>query len=90
VGGSIRALRILFIVIDYAPGPFDVDLGLRFGPSFAFSFTEQTAATRARQFRLFGDPFVRGSLEMASGRIVYAELGPHPGRIRGGLIVALR
>jgi len=89
VGGGVRVLRALVIVADVAPGPFDLDVGLRFGPSFAFSFIEETAATKARQFRLFGDPYVRGSAVLPSGRIVYAELGTQPGRLRAGLQFAL-
>ncbi len=89
VGGSLRVLRVLLIATDFDPGPYDVDAGLRFGPSFAFSFIEETAATRARQFRLFADLFVRGSVQLRSGRILFAEIGTQPGWIRGGLVVAL-
>lgn len=89
IGGSIRVMRILYIVLDYAPGPVELDAGFRFGPSFAFSFTEQTAATRTRQFRLFVDPFVRGTIELTSGRLLFVELGTQPGSIRSGLLFAI-
>jgi len=89
IGGSVRILRIVYIIFDYAPGPFELDAGLRFGPSFAFSFTEQTAATKARQFRLFADPFLRGTVELQTGRLLYAELGTQPGSLRVGVVVAL-
>jgi len=88
VGGSVRALRILAIFLDQTPGRFELDAGLRFGPTFAFSFVEQTAATRVRQFRLFGDLFVRGVLEVREGRLAFAELGTQDGTLRGGLIFA--
>jgi hypothetical protein len=89
VGGSVRVLRILYIIFDYAPGPFELDAGLRFGPSFAFSFIEETAATKARQFRLFADPFVRATAELQTGRLLFAELGVQPGSLRAGLVIAL-
>jgi hypothetical protein len=89
VGGSIRVLRILFILFDYAPGPIELDAGLRFGPSFAFSFIEETAATKARQFRLFADLFVRGTIEFRERNLFFAELGTQPGWLRGGIVFAL-
>lgn len=89
VGGSLRVLRIAYIIFDYAPGPFELDAGLRFGPSFAFSFIEETAATKARQFRLFADPFVRATVELETGRLLYTELGTQPGSFRIGLVLAL-
>ncbi len=89
VGGSVRVMRILFIIFDYAPGAFELDAGLRFGPSFAFSFIEETAATRARQFRLFADLFARGAIELQSGRLVFTEIGTHSGTVRVGLLLAL-
>lgn len=89
VGGSIRVLRIVFILLDEAPGPLELDAGLRFGPSFAFSFIEQTAATRARQFRLFADLFARGTFEVGERALVFGELGTQTGWLRGGLVVPL-
>lgn len=89
VGGSIRLLRIVYIIVDQAPGPFEFDAGLRFGPSFAFSFIEQTAATRARQFRLFADPFLRGTMTVGQNRVVFGEIGTQQGWLRVGLVVGL-
>ena len=89
VGGSVRVLRALTVVGDYDAGPYDLDVGFRFGPSFFFSFFEQTAASQARSFRLFGDAFVRGSIRFER-RVAYVELGTHPSRIRGGLLFVLR
>jgi hypothetical protein len=89
IGGSIRVMRILYIILDYAPGPVELDAGFRFGPSFAFSFTEQTAATRTRQFRLFVDPFARGTIELTSGRLLFLELGTQPGSLRSGILISI-
>ncbi len=89
VGGSVRVLRALTVAADFDSGPYDLDVGFRFGPSFFFSFFEETAASKARSFRLFGDPFVRGSLRF-SRRVVYVELGTQPSHVRGGLLFVLR
>lgn len=89
VGGSVRVLRALTVLADYDAGPYDLDVGFRFGPSFFFSFFEESAASQARSFRLFAEPFVRGSLQL-NRRAVYVELGTQPARIRGGLLFVLR
>lgn len=89
VGGSVRVLRALTVISDFDAGPYDLDVGFRFGPSFFFSFFEETAASQARSFRLFGEPFVRGSIRFER-RLVYVELGTHPSRLRGGLLFVLR
>lgn len=86
VGGSLRVFRLIMIITDQPSSRFDVDLGIRFGPSFAFAFTEQSAATRARQFRLFADPFIRGSVDMPTGQVLYAEIGTQPGHFRVGVM----
>lgn len=89
VGGGVRVLRILTIFADYDAGPYDLDAGFRFGPSFFFSFFEQTAASKARSFALFVEPFVRGSVRLESGAVLYGELGTHPSRLRAGLMLGL-
>ena len=89
VGGSVRVLRALTVVADFDAGPYDLDAGFRFGPSFFFSFFEETAAGKARSFRLFGDPFVRGSLRFER-RVLYVEVGTQPSHLRGGLLFVLR
>lgn len=89
VGASVRVFRVLTVVTDYDAGPYDLDVGFRFGPSFFFSLFEQDARSKARSFRLFGDPFVRGSVRFNSGRVVFAELGAQAPRLRGGLLFGL-
>ena len=88
VGGSVRVLRILTVLADYDPGRYDLDVGFRFGPSFFFSFFETTAASKARSFRLFTDPFVRGSMRFTR-RVVFVELGTQPSHLRAGLLFGL-
>ena len=89
VGGSVRVLRALTVIADFDAGAYDLDVGFRFGPSFFFSFFEQTAASKARSFRLFGDPFVRGSLRFTR-RVAYVEVGTQPSHVRAGLLFVLR
>lgn len=89
VGGSVRLLRIVTVVADAEPAPLELDAGLRFGPSFAFAFAEQTAATQVRQFRLFADPFVRGVTRLGGSLVGYAELGWQPGRMRVGFLAGI-
>jgi hypothetical protein len=88
LGGSIRVLRVLTVLADYDPGRYDLDVGFRFGPSFFFSFFETTAASKARSFRLFTEPFVRGSVRFEQ-RVVYVELGTQPSHLRAGLLLGL-
>lgn len=88
LGGSVRVLRVLTVLADVDTGPYDLDVGFRFGPSFFFSFFEQTAASKARSFRLFGDSFVRGSAQLGR-RVVYVELGTQPAHLRAGLLLGL-
>lgn len=89
VGAGIRLARIVYIVLDHVPGPFELDAGLRFGPSFAFSFVEESAATRIRQFRLFGDLFARGTIEIGERYLIYGEVGTGRGLFRAGIVLAL-
>jgi hypothetical protein len=85
-GGSVRVLRLLGEVTGFEHGRYDLDTGLRFGPSFFFSFFEQTAASKARAYSLFLDPFARGSLQLANGRTLFGEIGRQPPHLRGGLV----
>ncbi|MEP0547260.1 MAG: hypothetical protein ABJF88_10045 [Rhodothermales bacterium] len=88
LGGSVRVLRVLTVVTDLDAGPYDLDVGFRFGPSFFFSFFEETAASKARSFRLFAEPFARGSIRF-DRRVVYVEIGTQPSHLRAGLLLGL-
>lgn len=90
VGGGVRALRIVDIVRNQDPGPVDVDLGLRIGPSFYTAFYEQTAESRSRAFSVMLDPFVRATLRRSSGRVFFAEVGTQGPAFRAGLSTSLR
>ncbi len=88
LGGGVRVLRALTVLADLDAGPFDLDLGFRFGPSFLFSFSERTAASKARSFSLFAEPFARGSARLGR-RVLYVEAGTHPAHFRAGLLLGL-
>ena len=82
IGGSLRVFRLIMIITDQPSSRFDVDVGIRFGPSFTFAFTEQSAATQSRQFSLFADPFVRAIFNMLRRQVLYTELGFQPVHFR--------
>lgn len=82
LGGALRPLGVLR-TIGGATHSYDIDLGLRFGPSLLFS-TRPTRATKNQQFSLFLDPFLRVTRRLRSGRILFAELGPLRPAIRVG------
>ena len=90
IGGAVRALRIVEIVRNSDPGPLDVDLGLRIGPSFYTAFFEQSAQSRSRAFSVMLDPFARGTLRLGSRRVVFAEAGTQSPSFRVGLSASLR
>jgi hypothetical protein len=89
VGGGLRALRIAGAVTDFEPGPLDVDLGLRLGPSFYYAFFERSAEEEARSFRVMLELFARGTLRLSGGRVVFVEVGGQAPGLRGGLSVGL-
>ncbi|MEL6611678.1 MAG: hypothetical protein AAFQ53_06260 [Bacteroidota bacterium] len=89
VGGSIRVLRAGNLTGALNAERADLDVGLRFGPSFLFALYEQTAASRARAFRVFIDPFVRGAYQFENGLVVYGELGAQDPSVRLGIGLGL-
>ena len=90
VGGSVRVLRVLTVVQNRDPGPLDLDLGLRIGPSFYTAFFEQTAESRSRAFSVMLDPFVRATVRRAGGRVFFAEVGTQSPSLRAGLSTSFR
>jgi len=89
VGGSLRALRVLDVVRNRDPGAFDVDLGIRIGPSFYTAFFEQTAESRSRAFSVMLDPFARVTLRRSSNRVFFAEVGTQSPSLRAGLSTSI-
>lgn len=89
LGGGIRVWRVAGVVLDFEPGPYDLDAGLRIGPSFYTAFFEESAASEARAFRVMFDPYVRGAARLGSNRVVFAELGFEAPALRAGLAVSI-
>ena len=87
VGVGVRVTRVLEVTGALEPPGFDLDVGFRFGPEFRFALFEQTAASKARAFRLFGDPYVRATAALPSGRRLFGEIGPHAPSFRVGLVI---
>ena len=90
VGGGVRLLRVVDLVRNQDPGPLDVDVGVRIGPSFYTAFFEQTAESRSRAFSVMLDPFARVTLRRASNRVFFAEVGTQSPVVRAGLSTSLR
>ncbi len=90
VGGAVRALRVLDLVQNRNPGAFDVDLGIRIGPSFYTAFFDQTAESKSRAFSVMLDPFARVTLRRSSNRVFFAEVGTQSPSFRAGLSTSLR
>ena len=74
VGVSFRPLGALR-VIGQADFGYDLDLGVRFGPSLQFTH-RATRSDKNKQFRLFLDPFLRLVKPRSGGGAFYAEIGP--------------
>jgi hypothetical protein len=89
VGGGVRALRAVNVVRNRDPGPLDVDLGLRVGPSFYTAFFEQSARSRSRAFAVMLDPFARATVRRG-GRVFFAEVGTQGPSLRAGLSTTIR
>ena len=89
VGGGIRLVRVVDIVRDRTAGAYDLDVGIRVGPSFYTAFFEQSAESRSRAFSVMLDPFARGTLRLSSRRVVFAEVGPQAPSFRAGLSTSL-
>jgi len=87
VGGGVRVFRVADLLGQPTPPGLDLDAGVRLGPAFYFSLFEETAAGRARSFRVMFDPFARASLDLA-GRRVFGEVGAQAPTFRGGLALS--
>lgn len=85
VGGAVRLVRVAAEARRQVPGRVDLDVGLRLGPAFYTAFFEPTAASEARAFRVMTDAFARGTVRLASRRVVFAEVGTQAPAFRAGL-----
>ena len=87
LGGAIRPLGVIRTIgeTDYA---YDVDIGIRFGPSLFFA-NNATRADKNQQFSLFVEPFARFATRLGNGRIVFAEAGSQRPFLRLGIWLEL-
>ena len=83
-GGTLRPIGILREIgrVDY---DYDLDLGVRVGPSLFFK-QDASRADKNRQFSLFIDPFVRYSWAVFPSDRLFVEVGSQRPRVRLGLI----
>ncbi len=83
LGVALRPLGVLR-TIGGASYAYDVDFGLRFGPSLFFA-SRTSRARKNQQFSLFLEPFLRFSTRARSGRIFFVEAGTQRPLLRAGL-----
>ncbi len=75
VGAAILPLSI-WRTIGQADYGYDLDLGVRFGPSLVF-VEQPTRADKNQQFSLFIDPYLRYRKRVGQARrTIYVEVGP--------------
>ncbi len=89
VGAGVRLVRAYEIVQNHDPGRLDIALGIRIGPSFYTAFFEQSAESKSRAFSVMLDPFARGTIRVASGRVLFAEVGTQAPALRAGLSTSI-
>lgn len=86
-GGAVRLFalsRLLGTTARYA-NRFDVDLGLRLGPSLAFAEGETTADENKR-FSLFLEPFLRVAPSLGETWALFVETGTQRPYVRAGAL----
>ena len=86
-GGAVRIFglsRLLGSTAWYV-NVYNVDLGLRIGPSLAFAQNE-TLADRNKRFSLFFEPFLRIAPSVAEGWALFVEVGPQRPSVRLGAL----
>jgi hypothetical protein len=87
LGGAVRPLGVVRTIgeTDYA---YDIDVGIRFGPSLFFA-NNATRADKNQQFSLFLEPFARFTTRLNNGRIIFAEAGTQRPFLRLGIWLRL-
>lgn len=84
VGGSVRIMGLIRFFSPDTEGAYDVDAGLRIGPSLFFS-TRESRAEKNQRFSLFVEPFARFSSTFGSGQTFFLEVGTWRPILRAGL-----
>ena len=86
VGVALRPVGILRIITGTDYG-YDLDLGVRFGPTLSF-LRRASRAEKNRQFNLFLDPFLR-YIRSFGQQDVYLEIGFQRPILRAGFWISL-
>ena len=86
VGVALRPVGVLRIITG-AEYEYDLDLGVRFGPTLSF-LQKPSRTEKNRQFNLFLDPFLRYIRSFGQQK-AYFEVGPQRPIIRVGLWIPL-
>jgi hypothetical protein len=82
-------MRLVDLIQNSSAGPVGLDVGMRLGPSFYYTFGNDTAEEDARSFRVMFDPFVRGTYRAGGGRVLFGELGAQAPGLRVGISTTL-
>lgn len=83
VGGALRIMGARRTVLQLAESPWNLDAGLRLGPSILFRF-EESRIDRNKRFTLLADPFVRAGYGRFS-----LELAVHSPSVRAGFWIPI-
>jgi hypothetical protein len=89
IGGAFRPLGLTRMMGNTGYTGYDIDLGLRFGPSLEFFTYEETRVEKNQRFSLFLDPYVRVTSDIRPGRRFFVEAGIQRPLFRGGLWLSL-
>ncbi len=75
IGGSLRLIGVGETLGFLPPKKFDIDVGVRLGPSLVFEF-EESQAEKNKRFNIAAEPFARYARKMGKRqRTFYAEAG---------------
>jgi hypothetical protein len=86
LGGAVRAMGLARFFTD-SEFNYDLDAGLRFGPSLFFA--PQDSPEALNPFRLFIEPFGRFSTRLSDRLLVFGEVGMQRPVFRAGVWVPL-
>ncbi|CAM3217071.1 hypothetical protein [Rhodothermus bifroesti] len=82
--GAALRLTGMLRTLGNAPLPYDLDIGLRAGPSLLFTSNE-TRAQKNQRFGLFLEPFFRAISAFGKRQFFFGEFGLHRPFLRAGL-----
>ena len=87
LGGSIRPLGAARLIANAGDPGYDLDVGIRIGPSLFFPYGE--SSRKQNPFSLFLEPFVRVESTLGGTRTMFLEVGIQRPIFRGGVWMRL-